>query len=63
MSAAPHRLRARCSHVADTQVAASLRKMVTRHDQEGTTEMNTRRNPDDVAQLIKTGAKAVLATS
>jgi hypothetical protein len=37
--------------------------MVTRHDQEGTPEMNTRRNPDDVAQLIKTGAEAVLATS
>jgi len=37
--------------------------MVTRHGQEGTTEMNTRRNPDDAAQLIKTGAKAVLATS
>jgi pimeloyl-ACP methyl ester carboxylesterase len=36
--------RTRCSHVADTPVAASLRKMAIRDDEEGTTEMNTRPN-------------------
>jgi pimeloyl-ACP methyl ester carboxylesterase len=35
---------AMCSHVTDTPAAALLRKMVTRHDHEGTPEMNARPN-------------------
>jgi pimeloyl-ACP methyl ester carboxylesterase len=33
-----------CSHVTDTPAAALLRKMVIRHDHEGTPEMNARPN-------------------
>src|SRR6266851_4139970 len=35
---------AKCSSAADTPAAASRRKMATRHDHEGTPEMNTRPN-------------------
>jgi hypothetical protein len=33
-----------CSHHADTPAAASLRKMATRHDHDGISEMNARPN-------------------
>ena len=55
---------AMCSHVADTQTAASLRKMASRRDQgRGLPEMNARPNIVLVHGAWATAAVAVAATS